>query len=169
MSCVYIIDTTVFLNLLKVEGRNQDQAQVVSDFQTYSESGADFILPMATIIETGNHIAQNGDGGTRRKTALRFCKAVRQAFSGASPYNKPSVFPDQAEILGWIDSFPEVAGQNKTPQKTNEGMSFGDLSIIKDYEATCRRFAMTEVRIWSLDSDLMQYHHQPSTAQKNRL
>lgn len=40
---------------------------------------------MASILETGNHIAQNGNGSIRRTTALRFTKAVRGAFEGEAP------------------------------------------------------------------------------------
>lgn len=135
MSSICIIDTSVFLNLLNVPGKNQDKEKMKECFAEYAELGVTFILPMATIIETGNHIAQNGDGGTRRNVASRFCEAIKGAFNGDAPY-QPSEFPDSTEILGWIDNFPVVAGQNKSPQKTGEGTSFGDLSIIE--EVGCR-------------------------------
>ncbi|MFM5322136.1 hypothetical protein ACET9O_21380 [Aeromonas caviae] len=77
MSAISIIDTSVFLNLLDVPNRNGEREQVYQAFSEYVELGATFILPMATIIETGNHIAQNGDGGTRRATAQRFCEQAR--------------------------------------------------------------------------------------------
>ncbi len=159
MSVICIIDTCVFLNLLNVLNRNEDKEKVIEDYKIFVEQGATFILPMATIIETGNHIAQNGDGGTRRKTAQRFCKVVRAAFQGEAPY-KPSEFPSTQEVLTWLDNFPNLAGQNKSSKKTNEGTSFGDLSIIEEYKKCVARFPMSEVFIWSLDSDLMQYHHQ---------
>jgi len=159
VSVICIIDTCVFLNLLNVLNRNEDKEKVIEDYKIFVEQGATFILPMATIIETGNHIAQNGDGGTRRKTAQRFCKVVRAAFQGEAPY-KPSEFPSTQEVLTWLDNFPNLAGQNKSSKKTNEGTSFGDLSIIEEYKKCVARFPMSEVFIWSLDSDLMQYHHQ---------
>lgn len=160
MSSICIIDTSVFVNLLNVPGKNQDKDTVAASFAEYAESGATFILPMATIIETGNHIAQNGDGGTRRKTAQRFCTAVKGAFSGKAPY-QPSEFPNSAELLTWLDNFPDHTGRNKSPQKTNEGTSFGDLSIIEEFNKCVSRFATREVFIWSLDSDLSCYHQQP--------
>ncbi len=89
---------------------------------------------MATIIETGNHIAQNGDGGTRRKTAERFCLAVKGAFTGAAPY-QPSEFPNSAEVLTWLDSYPQHAGASKSATKQSEGTSFGDLSIIEEFKS----------------------------------
>lgn len=76
MSAICVIDTSVFLNLLDVPNRNNERQQVDQAFLEYVELDTTFILPMATIIETGNHIAQNGDGGTRRTTAQRFCDQV---------------------------------------------------------------------------------------------
>ncbi|EJL3949257.1 hypothetical protein NMH99_001829 [Vibrio parahaemolyticus] len=157
MSAICIIDTSVFLNLLNVPGRNQDIDEISASFADYAGSGATFILPMATIVETGNHIAQNGDGGTRRETAKRFSDSVKGAFTGKAPY-QPSEFPNTTEILTWIDSFPEHAGRNKAIDKPNEGTSFGDLSIIEEFNKCVSKFSMSEVFIWSLDSDLAAYH-----------
>lgn len=160
MSEICLIDTSIFLNLLNVPGRNQEKVQVVEDFKFYAEMEVTFILPMATILETGNHIAQNGNGSMRRDAANRFCTAIEGAFNGIAPY-QPSEFPSSSEVLVWLNQFPDHAGQNKSPTKTTEGTSFGDLSIIKEYEKIRSKFSMSEIFIWSLDSDLEQYHHIP--------
>lgn len=156
MSSVCLIDTSIFLNLLDVPHCNESRAEVAQDFETFAEVGCSFLLPMATILETGNHIAQNGDGNLRRETAQRFVLAVKGAFSGEAPW-RPVVFPVTEEILSWIDSFPDCAGRNKATNKP-EGTSFGDLTIIQEFEKACARFPMSEVFIWSLDSDLQSYH-----------
>jgi hypothetical protein len=73
MSSICLIDTSIFLEILNVPNYNQHRASVLEDFQTYAtyaQSGCTFLLPMATILETGNHIAQNGDGTMRRITTL---------------------------------------------------------------------------------------------------
>jgi hypothetical protein len=159
MSSICLIDTSVFLNILNVPKCNQYRASVLQDFETYTAAGCIFILPMATILETGNHIAQNGNGTIRRKTAIRFVEQVTAAFNGEAPWS-PSQFPDKAEILLWIDRFPDLAGQNKATDK-QEGTSFGDLSIIEEFNKSCKLFPMSEVFIWSLDSDLQTYHQNP--------
>ncbi len=156
MSGVCLIDTSVFLNLLNVPNRNQERESVFQDYQMYIELGCIFLLPMATIIETGNHIAQNGDGTIRRKTALRFVAEVKAALSGEAPW-QTTPFPKPEEILLWIDEFPESVGKNKSPAK-QEGCSFGDFSIIQEFNKSCARFPMSEVFIWSLDKDLQSYH-----------
>jgi len=162
MSAICLIDTSIFLNLLNVPNRNQDREQVVLDYQTYVESACTFILPMATIIETGNHIAQNGDGNTRRRTAERFSGIVLAAFNGEAPY-QPSEFPNSNEVISWLAEFPDHAGRNKSQDKITEGTSFGDLSIIKEFEKCCAKFSMSEIFIWSLDEDLNQKHHRPNS------
>jgi hypothetical protein len=159
MSSICLIDTCVFLNILNVPNCNQDQASVLQDYETYVKAECNFILPMATILETGNHIAQNGNGTIRRNTAERFVKEVTAAFKGEAPW-RPTEFPDQAEILLWLDRFPDLAGQNKAPDK-QEGTSFGDLSIIEEFHKSCKKNSMSEVFIWSLDSDLKNYHQKP--------
>ena len=159
MSSICLIDTSIFLNLLDVPNRNESKEKVLEDFKTYVEAGCTFLLPMVTIVETGNHIAQNGDGGICRTTAQRFVEAVKQSFSGEAPWS-PVDFPTTKEILTWLDRFPDVAGRNKAPDKL-EGTSFGDLSIIQEFHKACKRFSMSEVFIWSLDSDLQSYHQKP--------
>ncbi|OHP62433.1 hypothetical protein HMPREF2675_09830 [Neisseria sp. HMSC061H08] len=157
MNSICIIDTSIFLNILDVPSRNNDKERVIRDFEEYIQSEqVSFFLPMATVLETGNHIAQNGDGTVRRKTAQRFCDEVCKAIKGEAPY-QISNFPDTGEILDWLAEFPDSAGRNKTPSR-NEGTSFGDLSIIKEYEKAKSKFPMSEIWIWSLDSDLENYH-----------
>jgi hypothetical protein len=156
MSSICPIDTSVLLNFLNVPNRNEHRKLVLKDFQTYAESGCIFLLPMATIIETGNHIAQNGDGTKRRETAIRFVDIVKATFRGEAPW-RPTTFATTEEIMLWIDQFPDLAGKNKAPDK-QEGTSFGDLSIIEEFKKSCKRFPMSEVFIWSLDSDLSSYH-----------
>lgn len=156
MSSICLIDTSIFLNFLNVPNCNQDRELVFKDYKIYAESGCQFLLPMATIVETGNHISQNGDGRIRRETAMRFVAEVKASLKGETPWSLTQ-FPKTEEILLWIDKFPDLAGKNKATDKY-EGTSFGDLSIIEEFNKSCQRFRMSEVFIWSLDSDLKSYH-----------
>lgn len=69
MSSICLIDTSIFLNLLNVPNCNELNQEVIEDFETFVETGCTFLLPMVTIVETGNHIAQNGNGDIRRSAA----------------------------------------------------------------------------------------------------
>lgn len=65
MSAICIIDTSVFCNILDVPRRNQHHAESVAALAEMLASRHTLLLPLATIYETGNHIAQNGDGRLR--------------------------------------------------------------------------------------------------------
>lgn len=152
-----IIDTSVFLNILSVPGKCQDKEEVIKAFEDYIALGASFILPMATIIETGNHIAQNGNGNTRRKVASQFCEHISKVLNDEAPY-KISNFPNNDEMKQWLNQFPDLAMRNKSPTK-QEGTSFGDLTIIQEFEKQKKLFRAYEIWIWSLDDDLKQCNY----------
>jgi predicted nucleic acid-binding protein len=158
VSAICIIDTSVFLNILNVPGKNDRHKEMMAAFKDYISCGASFILPMATIIETGNHIAQNGDGELRRETAKRFCDLVKDSMENTAPF-RVSAFPTPHEVLEWLDTFPDHAGRNK---KLGEGTSLGDLSIIEEFNKCRRVSSMSEIFIWSLDADLEAYHFKPA-------
>lgn len=161
MKSICIIDTSIFLNILDVPRQNNDKERVIRDFEEYILSEkVSFFLPMATVLETGNHIAQNGDGNIRRQKAQSFCDYVRDAVNRKAPYRIID-FPEREVILDWLAEFPDSAGRNKTPDR-HEGTSFGDLSIIKQYEQVVSQLPMREIWIWSLDSDLKNYHYKPN-------
>lgn len=76
MSAIVLLDTSVYLNVLDVDGFNQDRSTVLDGFERRIRTGDNFLLPMATIWETGNHIAHLLDGGRRRRFALALVQDV---------------------------------------------------------------------------------------------
>ena len=106
---------------------------------------------MATILETGNHIAQNGDGNQRRTCAEKFVDQVTQALEGKSPFT-PINFLKEEDLQGWLKEFPDQAMQ---------GRVLGDLSIIHDWQKICDQNPSRRVYIWSLDKHLKGYNRPP--------
>src|SRR5690606_33563517 len=94
MSAIVLLDTSVYLNVLDVPGFNQDRGAVLSAFQAAIEAGDHFLLPLATVWETGNHIADLGDGQTRRRHGKKLLEDVTKAFQGYAPY-RATHFPDR--------------------------------------------------------------------------
>lgn len=144
MSAIVIVDTSVLLNILDVPGRNERWAEVLTELAKLIEAGDHLFIPMAAIVEVGNHIAQLGNGAQRRSSAERFVAEVRKALSDEAPW-KPINFPSSSEMLGWLDAFPDVAMQ---------GLGMGDLAIKKEWETLCAKYRMSRVRVWTLDHDL---------------
>jgi hypothetical protein len=156
MSEITLLDTSVYLNVLDIDGWNQDRVDILEQFKERIQRGDVFLLPLATVVETGNHIADLPNGHARRKYAEKFVGDVRDALEGATPY-RATYFPERSEFRAWLEVFPDMAMRNKSVKKTREGVSLADLMIIKEYERTKRLNSMSAVSIWSLDSDLAAY------------
>lgn len=151
MAAICIVDTTVFCNLLNVPNRSQQHEETVTQLAQYVDQRDHLLLPLATIYETGNHIAQNGDGRQRRATASLFAQQVREALDGTSPFT-PTPVPGVSEMTEWLAEFPDRAAAK---------IGFGDLSIIKLFEQTCAKNRARRVFIWSYDDDLDGYDRPP--------
>jgi hypothetical protein len=150
MSAICLIDTTIFLEILNVPRKAIRHEYVILELQRKWEDGETLFLPMATILETGNHIAQNGDGRQRRACALNFVSQVQDALNGKTPF-KPVSFLEKEHLQGWLSEFPDYAVQET---------SLGDLSIIHDFARFCRQSPRREIYIWSQDCHLSSFRQQ---------
>lgn len=144
MSAIVIVDSSVLLNIIDVPGRNQRRAEVLDRLAALIDSGAHLFIPMAAIVEVGNHIARVANGAHRRSAAERFVSEVRSALANEAPW-KPVNFPSNQEVLKWLNAFPDSAMR---------GIGMGDLSIRQEWEACCHQYAMSRVWVWTLDLDL---------------
>ena len=142
---ICLIDTSVFCNILRVPNRHQNATVISSQLRQYLESETTLLLPVATIIETGNHIAQNGDGRQRRATAQRFVTVVKQAIDGTAPWTIPQPLFAPEALGEYLDRFPDSA---------MSGSGLGDLSIIREYERQCKLHPARRIFIWTLDRHL---------------
>lgn len=148
---IVIVDTSVFCNLLRVPKRHQHSERALAELEELLESGASLLLPLATIYETGNHIAQQGDGRERRAVARCFVEQVREAYSGEAPWS-PTPFHDGTDLTRWLDTFPDEAAR---------GVGLGDLSILQIFHEQCRLHPGRQVRVWSYDRHLDGYDRRP--------
>jgi len=155
---VCLIDTSVFCELLSVPNMNRRHEEMVGQLAQKLKAQETLLLPMTTILETGNHIGQNGDGRQRREAAKRFVSQVRLALQGESPFTPTPLF--RREDLGdWLDEFPDWAMRSDSRGK---GSGLGDLSIVKAFERQCVLTPFRRVYIWSLDELLARYEREPS-------
>lgn len=126
---------------------DQHRDTALNDFKHYRTQGATFLLPLSVIVETGNHIAQHGDGRLRRDRGERFRQLIIKCLEGSSPWTPIHFFDDQW-LRSWIDHFPDSA---------MEGIGLGDLSIIQEYKRQKQIHSARRVFIWSYDEHLSQY------------
>ncbi len=151
---IHLIDTSVFCHIMQIPGKCSRHKEAMGELRVLvTQPGTTLLLPVTTIYETGNHIAQNGSGNQRRQVAQRFVEQVQAAFDGRAPWT-PTPLQGPAEMGNWLSLFPDYALR---------GIGLGDLSIIKTFEQQCELNPQARVRIWSYDeNDLSGYDRLPT-------
>jgi hypothetical protein len=131
MRKVLLIDTSLLCVLLQVPGKetagnNQWNFELVDKkIQAEINQGTTLVLPLATVIETGNHIAQAKKNTTNKyPTAEKFAKIITDAADETSPW---AAFRDQI-VLWEAEQLKELASQ--FPNQAIQETSMGDASIV---------------------------------------
>lgn len=154
---ICILDTSVFCPILNVPSKSANRKEVFEELQNKLKRRETLLLPMTTIIETGNHIGQNGDGRLRRETAVRFVTEVTSALQGTSPFTATPIF-EAPRLIELLAGFPEWAGRSDDRGK---GSGFGDLTIYHEWLRFCGLFPLRRVYVWSQDAQLSACDRQP--------
>jgi hypothetical protein len=148
------VDTSVLVNLLDLDGFNQDKKSVAEDLKRRVRAKDTLILPITAVIETGNHIAHHGDGGHRREVAERFAAILQATRDGTLPWQLHNVQWDGVFLDHVISG--ASTGMTLVEQAVNR-MGCGDLCVLAEREAYRRRSGIQDVRVWSLDAHLQAH------------
>lgn len=154
---ICLVDTSILCQLLQVPYMCDDHKPLFKDFKNRIKADERFLLPMATIFETGNHIGQNGNGGERRAAARRFVDLITDAIQGKSPFT-PTPFATPEVLIVWLNEFEEWA---KRSDQKGKGSGLGDLSIYHEWLRQCDLHPKRRVYIWSRDVHLSSFDRVP--------
>lgn len=157
---VRFIDTSIIMNLLEVPYMCQEAESVKKEFRKAVENKELLILPMSTIIESGNHIAHIRDGLKRREKALKFQEFLQKTANKEAPWTLYGLELEKEDLLSLAKDFPEAA------QKMSMGL--GDLSIIRFYEKYKSSVpSIGHIMIWSTDRHLAGYEEDMTIKRRN--
>lgn len=153
---ILVIDTSILCCWLQVPGKetcgtkeNVWDYKRVSDLLAEEErQGATFVLPLATIIETGNHIAQATKD--RYECAQKLVRIIQKALDKESPWAQ---FSEQAELWTATELHKLI---KEWPDQANQRLSIGDATIksVAEYYAKVNGW---EVEIMTGDEGLKAY------------
>ena len=147
---VRFMDTSIIMNLLEIPGMCQDAEKVKEEFNRAVEEKQTLILPVSTIIESGNHIAHIADGHIRREKAIKFQTFLKKTANEEAPWTLYGVTLTKEDLLALAEEFPDKALQMR--------MGIGDMSIIRFYENYKAAIpAVGRIMIWSTDRHLSGY------------
>jgi hypothetical protein len=158
---VRIIDTSILTNILDIPHMNQDRSVVMNELKRLKElDNQILILPLAAIIETGNHIAHISDGNIRREKAKLMGAILENTANNNAPWQYFGKELDKEDLLKLSFEFPDNAMR---------GTGLGDLSIIRAYEKYKESApGVGTIMIWSLDSHLVGYKEEMKLPQRRK-
>ena len=155
MKKVLIFDTSIMCVWLRVPGKDTCKSvdntitleSINKKIEEEKNNGTTFILPIASIIETGNHIAHAD--GDKFNLGEKFANLICDTANSNSPW---AAFTEQSSL--WK---PEnlVALAKRWQKTVITGQSLGDASIVEvaEYYASLGY----EVEIYTGDKDLKAY------------
>ncbi len=143
---IWLIDTSVFTNILDLDGWNQQRKEVMVDFEAKIEAGDGFMVPFTTILETGNFIHQMPKKGLRQTVAQRFEAYISASLQGNTPWRILD-FPNPTDLSEWLRQYVTQV----------DVMGLGDHMIVEQWKQQCAAIPGYSIRIWSLDAHLLGY------------
>lgn len=153
MRPVTFIDTSILCNLVPVPAMDQHANEIKAQMATRLTQGCQFVLPITTVIETGNHIAHLPDGTLRRTTAKKFAEILDLVRRGSAPW----VLHDVAWNADFLERF--LAGADTDTPYVDHALAklgAGDLCILTERAAYHQRTGI-RATVWSIDSDLIAH------------
>jgi hypothetical protein len=153
---VLILDTSILCVWLKVPGKETcgsgssciDFDQVDKEIKSAVEMKYTLVLPLASIIETGNHIAQASQWRHERATDL--AELMTKAADEASPW---AAFSDQQKLWS-ADGLRKLAIE--WPNLAAQKLSIGDATITQVADHYAQMGCMVE--LFTGDQGLKQHH-----------
>lgn len=166
MRKVLIFDTSILCAWLAIPGKETcgpqneqwDTKKVTKKIES-EDASTTFVLPLAAIIETGNHIANAKKD--RYKYAQELAQLIKKTANEESPW---VAFSHQSDL--WArDNLRTLA--DTWPQLAAKKLSLADATI-KDIAAYYAKMGY-DVEMFTGDSDLHGYQYQPQkTSRKPR-
>ena len=149
MKRVHFVDTSILCCMLRLPHFcDAEYAAVLEEFERIATCSDVLLLPLASVIETGNHIANVGDGNVRRAVAITFADYLRDTVDNKAPWAFVEARWTARDLSNYADKFSDCATRK---------IGFGDLSIIEEYRDYISRVPGVSVRIWSLDHHLASH------------
>jgi len=143
------LDTSIFLHILRVPGYDDkiQEDEISACLKKLFEEGARLYLPLATILETGNHICRIKDGRQRKKAAETFIEYVEEAINGNAPWGVAFKKEEQTVLLEVLNDYLKHVQQ---------GISLSDCFIIHDSRKMNNlvKDKNEKTWIWTLDAAL---------------
>jgi hypothetical protein len=153
---VELIDASVLVELLKVPGKSDRHEATVAELERRAQRGdIELRLPVAALVEAGNHVSKIADGGARRDCALRLERMIVATLERTVPWSFATLEWD-VDFLRELVHPSDAAAPSAVQALATQYIEMGDLLIVNEF----RRLRASldprarDVGVWTYDSTL---------------
>ena len=152
---VELLDTSVLVELLGLPFMSDHKEEVEAEFIQRTERGTELLLPLATIVETGQHVERVADGHQRRQCAHRFARLLQATVDREAPWSfSPTIWgPD---LVAELIELREGAVPALANSLARQELEMGDLLILAEFRSLRSNLdpRARDVDVWTRDSRL---------------
>lgn len=145
----------MLVELLGLPFESDHKEEVEEGFLERSERGTELLLPLAAIVETGQHVGRVADGHQRRRCAHRFARLLQAMVDREAPWSlSPTIWdPDLVAVL--IEP-PEETVPALANSLARQELEMGDLLILAEFRSLRSNLdpRARDVDVWTRDSGL---------------
>lgn len=151
-----LIDTSVLCEWLDVPGLAARTTEVRAELSERAIAGEQFVLPVTTLIETGNHIAQV-KRGDRWAAAERYTNLLRTVVADpdGGPFVLSRVTWDASLVARLLDG--DTTGQTLQELAGNGVLGAGDVAILVERDLLLAESGFSVATVWTDDARLGAY------------
>jgi predicted nucleic acid-binding protein len=152
---VELLDTSVLVELLGLPFVSDQKEEVRAEFTQRTERGTELLLPLATIVETGQHVERVADGHRRRECADRFARVLQATVDRKAPWSFSPTIRDPDLVAELIEP-QEDAVPSLTNSLARQELEMGDLLILAEFRSLRSNLdpRARDVDVWTHDSGL---------------
>lgn len=152
---VQLLDTSIVDELLVVPGKSSGDGHIAAEFDALTQSGVEFRLPAAAVVQVGAHIGWVSDGNLRRKAAERYGKLIRLTLDRVAPWSFSPLLWDDKLLRGLLKP-THAAVLDLTESLARQHLEIGDFLIIGEFEQLRDNLDLNvvDVDVWTLDQRL---------------
>ena len=152
---VEVVDTSILVDLLDIPNEAHDHQRRITEAEAKRKDGIQLLLPVAAVIEAGQHIQRLGEGlGRERRTcAQRLADVLDRTVRGMAPWNLTPLRWDADFLRSLLDPglpYP-LSLVESLARRTHE---MGDLTIIAEVRRLRQNVPWATIDIWTLDAGL---------------
>jgi hypothetical protein len=150
-----LIDTSVLCELLKVPNKSDGHEVALSELQEKSEGPTELHLPIAGLVEAGNHISKIENGHFRRECALRLARMIEATLARTVPWSFTPLQWD-AQFIRELVAPSDEACPSLGESLATSYLEMGDLIVVGEFrrlrDSLDRK--VIDVNVWTHDASL---------------